>query len=194
MPYNQYEPVVCDKEVDYHYWWLTSTEYFTCDYHEDCCGDAWDRHCCEKNDDGTVLIVGLTLFFAILTISCVCLAIAVYHFKKKTKYYYNFVNGYYKPITDFKNKKKKKKERRKSSISIFSIGPISLNIDEKDLKHAQSHGQQPGVGGVDAGGGGGWAHPSLVKPDPISLQHAPVDVHTTAHPFMPGPAVYQAPI
>ena len=50
-----------------------------------------------------MLIVGLTLFFAILTISCVCLAIAVYHFKKKTKYYYNFVNGYYKPISDFKN-------------------------------------------------------------------------------------------
>ena len=51
---------------------------------------------------------------------------------------------------------------------MFSIGPISLSIDEKDLKHAQQfHGQKPGgVGGVDvggAGGGGGWSHPSLVK-------------------------------
>ena len=28
---------------------MTSTEYFTCDYHENCCGDAWNRHCCDKN-------------------------------------------------------------------------------------------------------------------------------------------------
>ena len=54
-------------------------------------------------DDKTGLIIGLTLFFAILTISFLCLAIVVYHFKMKTKHYYNFVNWYYKPISDFKN-------------------------------------------------------------------------------------------
>ena len=77
---------------------MTSTEYFECEYDQSCCGDAWDRYCCDKSKNAA-LIIGLVLFAIIGILFGICLCIAVYHFKKKTKYYYNFVNWYAKPLS-----------------------------------------------------------------------------------------------
>ena len=53
-------------------------------------------------DDHTALIIGLTLFLTVLALVLTCLGLSVYHFKKKTKQYHNFVNWYYKPLVEKK--------------------------------------------------------------------------------------------
>jgi len=104
--------------------------------------------------------------------------------------------------------------RRKSSISVFSIGPISINIDPEDLEtpfkncktenngapppHAQVHHPMPPPvvpSDLNAGHVGGWANPNphMTRPELISLNHAPVDVHCAAQPHVPGPALYHMP-
>ena len=45
---QSFDVVVCDREKDYWDWWWDSTEYFTCDHNQFCCGDAWNRKCCDK--------------------------------------------------------------------------------------------------------------------------------------------------
>ena len=88
---------------------MSSTEYFTCESPEKCCGDAWNRYCCDKvgggwdsniiytvfqkgMDDG--LIIGLAIFFSFLTLALICFIISLYHYKKKTKHYHNVVHWY----------------------------------------------------------------------------------------------------
>ena len=71
-----------------------------------------------------------------------------------------------------------KKGRRASSVSIFSIGPISLKIDPEDYqnaaadKAAKTKTNDPvnmNHGASVAGGGGGWSHPNMVKPGVLSV-------------------------
>ena len=45
------------------------------------------------------------MFLFILVLFLTCLGIFTYHYKKKTKYYVNFVDSYYKPITKAYRKK-----------------------------------------------------------------------------------------
>ena len=66
--------------------------------------------------------------------------------------------------------------RRKSSISVFSIGPISLNIDPEDLKTPSKKKSKtmnndapppvmaPDLNAGHVGGGGGWALPHMTRP------------------------------
>ena len=46
------------------------------------------------------------MFLFILVLFLTCLGIFTYHYKKKTKYYVNFVDSYYKPITKAYSRKK----------------------------------------------------------------------------------------
>ena len=69
-----------------------------------------------------------------------------------------------------------KKGRRASSVSIFSIGPISLKIDPEDLNNdgadktaGTKTNDQVNMSQGASGGGGGWSHPNMVKPGVLSV-------------------------
>merc|ERR1712038_660505 len=115
--------VVCDRERDHYYWWMTSSEYFTCEPNEKCCGDAWNRHCCDKGpDDG--IIIGLAILFSILTLALLCSIISLYHYKKKTKHYHNVVHWY-------ENIRPKKSNHQEKPLGETPLGAGGWNLPGK---------------------------------------------------------------
>ena len=89
---------------------------------------------------------------------------------------------------------------------MFSLVSFDIDKDVQDMERQRA---------AKAGAGGGWTHPNMVSTGPapgvypmtqvtchhwslssdvILMPAAPVDVHTTAQPYMPGPAVYHPPL
>jgi len=166
--------VVCDREKDYYTWWYDRTEYFTCYGDEHCCGNAWDRHCCDGAAVRTGMIIGMTVSLCLITLTLVCLFNACYHYKKQTKQYHNVVHWYEASLSRGKPPSPPKQKPQMMAQTISSVSG-QLPIPPT----APQHGQEYYTNRVE-------------MPNPATL-YASTDINSMAAPFVPGPALYVEP-
>lgn len=79
--------MVCSREKSDYFWYLQSWEYFSCPSTQKCCGNAWNRYCCEKSGTDPDFIA-LYLMSGLMIVVLMCLLFSFYLLKNRRHSHY----------------------------------------------------------------------------------------------------------